>query len=97
MRKKITIDWITGLSFTERLTQIYKIVKLIEESNGADDVINNPIFNVDLKGKEEEFRKALDDLNFYGKGRKPEFPKYVLLRIDMERSYNHYIEAVKGG
>ena len=87
MRKKITIDWITGLSFTERLTQIYKIVKLIEESNSANDVINNPIFNVDLKGKEEEFKKALDDLNFYGKGR-IQVPKYVLLRIDMERSYN---------
>jgi len=85
--KKITIDWITGLSFTERLTQIYKIVKLIEESNSADDVINNPIFNVDLKRKEEEFRKALDDLNFYGKGR-TRVPKYVLLRVDMERSYN---------
>ena len=85
--KKITIDWITGLSFTERLTQIYKIVKLIEESNSADDVINNPIFNVDLKRKEEELRKALDDLNFYGKGR-TRVPKYVLLRIDMERSYN---------
>ena len=83
--KKITIDWITGLSFTERLTQIYKIVKLIEESNSANDVINNPIFN--LKGKEEEFKKALDDLNFYGKGR-IQVPKYVLLRIDMERSYN---------
>ena len=85
--KKITIDWITGLSFTERLTQIYKIVKLIEESNSANDVINNPIFNVDLKRKEEEFKKALDDLNFYGKGR-IQVPKYVLLRIDMERSYN---------
>ena len=85
--KKIAIDWITGLSFTERLTQIYKIVRLIEESNSADDVINNPIFDVDLKRKEEEFRKALDDLNFYGKGR-TRVPKYVLLRIDMERSYN---------
>ena len=75
------------MSFTERLTQIYEIVKLIEESNSADDVINNPIFNVDLKRKEEEFRKALDDLNFYGKGR-TRVPKYVLLRIDMEGSYN---------
>lgn len=94
--RKIIIDWITGLSFTKRLTQMYKIIKLIEDSSNANNVIDSPIFSEELRSKENELKNALDDINFYGKGR-TRVPKYVLLRLDMEKSYNQNKKISYGG
>ncbi|MFW6016204.1 MAG: DUF262 domain-containing protein [bacterium] len=87
--KRITVDWINGLSNTERLTQIYRIIKLIEDNNDV-----NPIFNADIFDTNNEvatFKNALNYRDFYKKGRW-QIPKYVLLRLDMERKDN---ESVK--
>lgn len=94
--RKIVVDWIAGLSFSERLTRIYKVIKLIEDSPNPEDIFKNSIFNDEIKNNGDSFNNALDDINFYGKGR-TSVPKYILLRIDMERSYNQNKEiAYKG-
>ena len=85
--RKIVVDWIIGSSFTERLTQIYKVIRLIEESSSPDDVLKHPVLGEEIRRNEDRFKRALDDINFYSKGR-TRVPKYILLRIDMERSYN---------
>ena len=86
--RKIVADWISGLSFTERLTRIYQVIKLIEKSDNPEDIFKNPMFDEEIKNNRDSFNNTLDDINFYGKGR-TRVPKYILLRIDMERSYNH--------
>jgi len=85
--RKIVVDWIAGLSFTERLTRIYKVIKLIEDSANPEDIFKNPMFNEEIKNSRDSFNNALEDINFYGKGR-ISVPKYILLRINMER-YSH--------
>jgi uncharacterized protein with ParB-like and HNH nuclease domain len=85
--RKIVADWISGLSFTERLSRIYKVIRLIEDLGNPEDIFKNPMFDEEIKNNRGSFNNTLDDINFYGKGR-TRVPKYILLRIDMERSYN---------
>ena len=85
--RKIVADWISGLSFTERLTRIYKVIRLIEDLANPEDIFKNPMFDEEIRNNRGSFNNTLDDINFYGKGR-TRVPKYILLRIDMERSYN---------
>ena len=85
--KKIVTDWISGLSFTERLTRIYNVIKLIEDSTKPNIILGNPMFSEGIKDNKDSFSSALDSINFYGKG-KTRTARYILLRIDMERSYN---------
>lgn len=85
--RKIFIDWIVGMSLTERLTQIYKIIRLIEENDDKALIINDPIFHDDIKKQRNKFKTSINHENFYGKGRF-QMAKYVLLRIDMERNEN---------
>ncbi len=53
----------------------------------ANEVINNSVLNDEIKAKKSEFEQAMDDINFYGRGSK-KLPKYILLRLDMERVDN---------
>lgn len=87
LERKIFIDWIIGMSLTERLTQIYRIIRLIEENEDILSIINDPIFHDDIKKQREKFKTSINHENFYGKGRF-QIAKYVLLRIDMERNEN---------
>lgn len=83
--KKVVVDWISGLSFTERLTRIYKVITLIEDSANSEDIFKK--FDEEIKNNRDSFKNTLDDINFYSKGG-TRVPKYILLRIDMERPYN---------
>jgi len=94
--RKIVVDWVTGLSFTERLTRIYKVIRLIEEKTNPRDVLNDPMFSDEIKMNKNRFESALNDINFYGKG-KTRIAKYVLLRIDMERKYNQNLKFSYAG
>lgn len=86
--KMIVVDWVSGYSFSERLTQIYKVMRVIEAKDKAEEVLSDPILNQDRIDKMKYFVSALDDSNFYSKGRS-RMPKYILLRLDMEKKYNH--------
>lgn len=85
--RKIFIDWTVGKSFGIRLTQIYRVIRLIEDNNNVKDILNDPIFHKELKSQREKFNNSMDHANFYGKGRF-QIAKYVLLRVEMERNEN---------
>ena len=87
LERKIFVDWVTGLTIAERLTQIYRILKLIEDKDDPVLIINDPMFNEEIKSNKSKFKDALDHENFYSKGNY-KTAKYVLLRIDMERNEN---------
>lgn len=87
LERKIFIDWIIGMSLTERLTQIYRIIRLIEENDDMNSIMNDSIFHEDIKKQRDKFKTSINHENFYGKGRF-QMAKYVLLRIDIERNEN---------
>lgn len=87
LERKIFIDWLIGMSLSERLTQIYRIIRLIEENDNMHSILNDPIFHEDIKKQREKFKTSINYENFYGKGRF-QIAKYVLLRIDIERNEN---------
>lgn len=87
LERKIFVDWLTGLTIAERLTQIYRIIKLIEDKNNPEKIIVDPMFNEEIKISKNKFKDSIDQENFYSKGNY-KLAKYVLLRIDMERNEN---------
>jgi uncharacterized protein with ParB-like and HNH nuclease domain len=94
LERKIAVEWIRGLSFTERLTRIYRVIKLIDDSNDPTTVVYDAMFN--LKSFQDEFANALDAINLYNKGR-TRVPKYILLRMEMERHDNLHKKISYGG
>jgi len=87
LEKKVVVDWITGLNFKERETETYKIIRLIDEENNPEKILNDSMFHEDIRNKEDDFEKSLDYEKFYSKGGY-KAAKYVLFRIDMEKSNN---------
>ena len=85
LEKKITVDWVNGLNFSERISRLHRIVDIIEESNTVKEVLDNDIFNKELNHSRGLFYNSLNDSDFYTKGRMM-IPKYVLLRMEMEDS-----------
>ncbi len=85
--RKIATDWISGLSLSERLTQLYDVVELIETSKSVEDVLSDDLLTDEISFRQEAFENTLDADNFYRKGNY-QMAKYVLLRLDMERHDN---------
>lgn len=81
--KRIAVDWVKGLSYTPRLSQIYRIVKLIENQDDAHDIFNSELLSIDEK-EIPNLEDALNYRDFYKKGRW-QVPKYVLLRLDLDQ------------
>jgi uncharacterized protein with ParB-like and HNH nuclease domain len=98
LEKKVIIEWVSGFSYTERITSLNKILKLIEISDYPQKVIQELLF---YKGEELPGRTArmldfgnknniqsilldkLNDMQFYSiYGGK--LAKYILLRLDMQ-------------
>lgn len=96
LERKVAIDWISGLSFTERLTQIYRIIRSIESAKDLKDVLNEKMFEEEIQNKKASFLNSLEDIKFYGRGRTG-VPKYVLLRLDMERKDNLHAKIAYSG
>lgn len=82
LEKKLVVDWVCGLSFTQRLTQIFKIITLIENNTNVSSILSDPILNDEILKNEKIFLERIDDFNLYRKdhGR---IPKYLLLRLDL--------------
>jgi uncharacterized protein with ParB-like and HNH nuclease domain len=85
--RKLAADWISGLGRTARLTQMYRVVELLESADSVDEVLNDDLLNSDIESHHEDFMNTLDADNFYRKGNY-RMAKYVLLRLDMERRDN---------
>ncbi len=98
LEKKVIIEWAMGFSSTERRTSLNKILKLIENENKPQTIVDNMLFYkgekltsrisrvLDFNNKnqiESEFINRLNDAQFYSiYGGK--LAKYILLRIDMK-------------
>ncbi|HNR44506.1 MAG TPA: DUF262 domain-containing HNH endonuclease family protein [Methanofastidiosum sp.] len=99
LEKKVIVEWASKFTYTERITSLNRIIKLIDRSNSPEEVIAQILSfkEDDKKGKDAIFidfldknaiingLSILDDPQFYFKfGGK--FAKYILLRLDIEKS-----------
>jgi len=97
LEKKVFIEWAAGFSVTERITSFSRIIRLIDESNDPEDVIERMLTYRPSRARERGrfidytntneleniIISVLDNDHFYKlKGGK--MAKYVLLRLDME-------------
>lgn len=87
LEKKVVFDWVKGLTFTPRLTQIYRIIRLIEKNNEIENILEDKIFNDEIFADKQSFKNSINDSKLYNKARS-RISKYLLLRIDMEKYYN---------
>lgn len=83
LEKRVVIDWVNGNSFADRLSRVYQIISAIDETEIASDVKSHEVFVGDIERTGNYFRNALNDIDFYSKGRMT-VPKYVLVRMDIE-------------
>ena len=83
LEKRIVIDWVNGNSFADRLTRIYDIISVVEQANSLDDIKESEAFVGDIERTATFFKNALNDIDFYSKGRMT-IPKYIFVRMDME-------------
>jgi len=98
LEKKVIIEWVAGFSSTERITSLNRIIKLIENENNPQTILDNLLFykGEELAGRPSRIldfstkdrvdyilRDRLYDAQFYSiYGGK--LAKYILLRIDMK-------------
>lgn len=78
VEKVYLADWTSGVRKDERFGTYSTILKLIDASKSADDVIKN------IKYNEGNIKKVISAKNFYGSG----FVKYFLLRLEVLASEN---------
>lgn len=83
LEKRVVIDWVNGNSFADRLNRVYDIIKAIDETSSLEELRNSEVFVSDLERTSAYFKNALNDIDFYSKGRMT-VPKYVLIRMDIE-------------
>lgn len=85
LEKKLTVDWINGLSFSERTSRLHKMIGIIEGANDYKEVLNCDLFTTEFKHSRALLYNCLNDSDFYTKGRMM-IPKYVLVRMEMSQS-----------
>lgn len=83
LEKRVVIDWVNGNAFAERLDRVYKIIEAIDEVSSLEELKNHDVFVGDLDRTVNYFKNALNDIDFYSKGRMT-VPKYVFLRMELE-------------
>lgn len=91
LEKRLVIDWVNGNSFADRLNRVYDILNVIEKENNIEDIKNASVFVYDLERTSSYFENALNDIDFYSKGRMM-IPKYIFVRLDMEKRSNEVLD-----
>nr|WP_288678241.1 DUF262 domain-containing HNH endonuclease family protein [uncultured Clostridium sp.] len=91
LEKRLVIDWINGNSFADRLNRVYGILEAIEEKDSLEEIKEAPVFLYDLERTTAYFENALNDIDFYSKGRMM-IPKYIFVRLDMEKRANEVLD-----
>lgn len=91
LEKRLVIDWVNGNSFADRLNRVYGILEAIEEKDSLEEIKEAPVFLYDLERTTEYFENALNDIDFYSKGRMM-IPKYIFVRLDMEKRANEVLD-----
>lgn len=70
---KFSADWITSQTFTTRLENMNKLIKVIEDASSPNDILNDSL----LKYNSQDFIRILNQ-TIYGK----KHAKYLLLKLD---------------
>ena len=98
LEKKVLVEWMAGFSPTERITSLNKIIKLIDNSNSPEEVVNQLLYYkpkdvtrgrarvLDFNDKNEIrsiINNKLNDNQLYTIY-SGKLARYVLLRYDME-------------
>ncbi|ELC8442048.1 DUF262 domain-containing protein [Clostridium perfringens] len=91
LEKRLVIDWVNGNSFADRLNRVYEILEVIEEKDSLEEIKEAPVFLYDLERTTAYFENALNDIDFYSKGRMM-IPKYIFVRLDMEKRPNETLD-----
>ncbi|EJT5918208.1 DUF262 domain-containing protein [Clostridium perfringens] len=91
LEKRLVIDWVNGNSFADRLNRVYGILEAIEEKDSLEEIKETPVFLYDLERTTAYFENALNDIDFYSKGRMM-IPKYIFVRLDMEKRANEVLD-----
>ncbi|MGL4760012.1 MAG: DUF262 domain-containing protein [Sarcina sp.] len=91
LEKRIVIDWVNGNSFADRLARVYDIINVIDAANSLDTIRQSDAFIADLERTTGFFRNALNDIDFYSKGRMT-IPKYVFVRMDIEANEGEVVD-----
>lgn len=91
LEKRITIDWVSGNSFADRLSRVYNILEAIDSASIGEEVLKSDVFVGDLGRTTAYFENSLNDIEFYSKGRMM-IPKYILVRLDIELRSKEHIE-----
>ena len=91
LEKRLVIDWVNGNSFADRLNRVYGILEAIEEKDSLGEIKEAPVFLYDLERTTAYFENALNDIDFYSKGRMM-IPKYIFVRLDMEKRPNEVLD-----
>lgn len=72
--RKFSADWINSLTPTDRIENINKIIKKIEESNSPEDIIESQFLKFDY-----ENLKRIVKGNIYGR----KYAKYILIKLNL--------------
>jgi uncharacterized protein with ParB-like and HNH nuclease domain len=95
LEQRLTVDWLTGTSRAGRYSRVYSLLHEIEGAKIPETILELPALNEDIQTNQNEFSNALDINNFYRKGNY-QWPKYILMRINIER-YDNRNQKVEYG
>jgi uncharacterized protein with ParB-like and HNH nuclease domain len=96
LERRLTVDWLTGASATDRYTRVYGLLREIKEAEKPEEILELEVLNEKVREKEGAFVEALDLDNFYRKGNY-QWPKYILMRLNIERKDNLNKKVEYGG
>ena len=96
LEKIVYFDWLTGATQERRVARVYQLVRILNEFEQPDDIINHPVLNDEIKDRKLDFEKAIDDISFYEKGN-GKLARYTLLRLDLERFDNRNRKIIYDG
>lgn len=95
LERRLTVDWLTGSSSSDRYSRVYSILRDIESADGPRDVLKSNHLNDGLRADRGDFKEALNLRNFYRKGNY-QWPKYILMRLNLERYDNRNVKIQYG-
>lgn len=72
--KKVSADWIIGLSPTERIENVNAILREIEKSKTSDEILSSSAMQINLS----ELKRVLEG-DIYGK----HYARYIMLKLDL--------------
>ena len=91
LEKKFVTSWVRGISPTARVTEIVKMIQLIDLASNKDEVFMGEAFITENSLSDFTYNANAHD--FYRK----KFAKYLLLRLDMSLSENATIKKAYSG